>query len=193
VVSIVQGWEAGICTRGFPMAGRSFGYARVFTDDQNLDLQLDALTRHGIPASHIFKDKLSGAKCDRPGLDKCLSVLRTGDVLVVWRLDRLGRSVRHLITLVEDLREKGIGFRSLQKGRSIRRRRRVNWSSTSSRRWRSLSVASSRNAPRPGWPSQEHADDGADDRASSCCKPRSWPSGNLPATRRSPLTTSAAR
>ena len=98
------------------MAGRSFGYARVSTDDQNLDLQLDALTRHGIPASHIFKDKLSGAKCDRPGLDKCLSALQAGDVLVVWRLDRLGRSLRHLITLVEGLHEKGIGFRSLQEG-----------------------------------------------------------------------------
>ena len=98
------------------MSGRSFGYARVSTDDQNLSLQLDALTKHGIPNSQIFKDKLSGARCDRPGLAKCLDVLETGDVLVVWRLDRLGRSMRHLITIVEDLRDRGIGFRSLQEG-----------------------------------------------------------------------------
>ena len=98
------------------MSGRSFGYARVSTDDQNLALQLHALTHHGIPASQIFRDKLSGAKSDRPGLTKCIDALESGDVLVVWRLDRLGRSMRHLITLVEDLRDGGIGFRSLQEG-----------------------------------------------------------------------------
>jgi DNA invertase Pin-like site-specific DNA recombinase len=98
------------------MSGRSFGYARVSTDDQDLTLQLDALTRHGISASRIFKDKLSGARCDRPGLTKCLDALESGDILVVWRLDRLGRSMTHLITLVEDLRERGVGFRSLQEG-----------------------------------------------------------------------------
>jgi DNA invertase Pin-like site-specific DNA recombinase len=79
-------------------------------------LQTDALTRHGIPKSHLFMDKLSGAKTERPGLSKCLDTLQTGDILVVWRLDRLGRSMRHLITLVEDLRGKGIGFRSLNEG-----------------------------------------------------------------------------
>ena len=98
------------------MNGRSIGYARVSTDDQNLTLQIDALTKHGIPASQIFKDKLSGAKCDRPGLAKCLDIIQSGDILVVWRLDRLGRSMRHLITLVEDLRDRGVGFRSLQEG-----------------------------------------------------------------------------
>ena len=98
------------------MSGRSFGYARVSTDDQNLALQLHALTHHGIPASQIFRDKLSGARSDRPGLTKCIDALESGDVLVVWRLDRLGRSMRHLITLVEDLRDPGIGFRSLQEG-----------------------------------------------------------------------------
>jgi DNA invertase Pin-like site-specific DNA recombinase len=61
-------------------------------------------------------DKLSGAKTERPGLTKCLETLQSGDILVVWRLDRLGRSMRHLITLVEDLRSKGIGFRSLSEG-----------------------------------------------------------------------------
>ena len=61
-------------------------------------------------------DKLSGAKSDRPGLAKCLDSLQSGDILVVWRLDRLGRSMRHLITLVEDLRSCGVGFRSLNEG-----------------------------------------------------------------------------
>jgi DNA invertase Pin-like site-specific DNA recombinase len=98
------------------MSSRSFGYARVSTDDQNLALQLEALTKHGIAPSRIFKDKLSGAKSDRPGLSRCLDAVETGDVLVVWRLDRLGRSMRHLITLVEDLRDRGVGFRSLQEG-----------------------------------------------------------------------------
>ncbi len=96
--------------------GRILGYARVSTDDQDLSLQIDALEKHGIPKSLIFTDKLSGAKDDRPGLTKCLDSLRSGDVLVVWRLDRLGRSMRHLITLVEDLRSCDVGFRSLNEG-----------------------------------------------------------------------------
>ncbi len=96
--------------------GRILGYARVSTDDQDLSLQIDALEKHGIPKSLIFTDKLSGAKDDRPGLTKCLDSLQSGDVLVVWRLDRLGRSMRHLITLVEDLRSRDVGFRSLNEG-----------------------------------------------------------------------------
>ena len=95
---------------------RLIGYARVSTDDQDLSLQIDALTKQGIPTTAIFMDKLSGAKIDRPGLAKCLSTLQSGDILVVWRLDRLGRSMRRLITLVEDLRKKGIGFRSINEG-----------------------------------------------------------------------------
>ena len=101
-------------TNGQPK--RLVGYARVSTDDQNLTLQLDALTRHGISKTDIFTDKQSGAKAERPGLTKCLDALQEGDILVVWRLDRLGRSMRHLITLVEDLRERGVGFRSLNEG-----------------------------------------------------------------------------
>jgi DNA invertase Pin-like site-specific DNA recombinase len=97
-------------------SGRILGYARVSTYDQDLSLQIDALEKHGIPKSLIFTDKLSGAKDDRPGLTKCLDSLRSGDVLVVWRLDRLGRSMRHLITLVEDLRSCDVGFRSLNEG-----------------------------------------------------------------------------
>lgn len=95
---------------------RLFGYARVSTDDQDLSLQIDALTKQGIPTKAIFMDKISGAKTERPGLNECLKSLQPGDILVVWRLDRLGRSMRHLITLVEDLRNKGIGFRSVSEG-----------------------------------------------------------------------------
>ncbi len=97
-------------------APRQFGYARVSTDDQNLSLQIEALTKHGIPKPCIFMDKMSGVKTERPGLTKCLATLESGDILVVWRLDRLGRSMRHLINLIEDLRSRGVGFRSLNEG-----------------------------------------------------------------------------
>jgi len=97
-------------------ASRQVGYARVSTDDQDLSLQIDAITKQGIPTTAIFMDKVSGAKTERPGLSKCLAALQSGDILVVWRLDRLGRSMQHLITLVEDLRSRGVGFRSLNEG-----------------------------------------------------------------------------
>src|SRR5829696_122399 len=87
------------------------GYARVSTDDQNLDLQKDALEKAG--CEQIYTDQVSGTKARRPGLEQALSHLRSGDTLVVWRLDRLGRSLRHLIDTVTDLQEKGIEFKSL--------------------------------------------------------------------------------
>ncbi len=87
------------------------GYARVSTEDQTLDLQLDALTKAG--CDRIFRDTFSGAKADRPGLRDALDHLRAGDTLVVWRLDRLGRSLRHLIETMTSLEQRGIGFRSL--------------------------------------------------------------------------------
>jgi|SRR5829696_6930352 len=87
------------------------GYARVSTQDQNLDLQRDALERAG--CEQIFTDQVSGTKARRPGLEQALSHLREGDTLVVWRLDRLGRSLRHLIDTVTNLQEKGVGFKSL--------------------------------------------------------------------------------
>ena len=88
------------------------GYERVSTDDQSLSLQQDALNAAG--CTRIFADKMSGAKADRPGLQAAFDYLRAGDTLVVWRLDRLGRSLKDLITLVETLEQQGIGLRSLQ-------------------------------------------------------------------------------
>jgi DNA invertase Pin-like site-specific DNA recombinase len=87
------------------------GYARVSTDDQNLDLQRDALEKAG--CEQIFTDRVSGTKASRPGLEDALSHLRSGDTLVVWRLDRLGRSLTHLIATVTALQERGVGFKSL--------------------------------------------------------------------------------
>ena len=93
-----------------------YGYARVSTDDQELDLQLDALKQAGCDDANIFHEKVSGAKSDRPALDACIAKLEKGDTLLVWRLDRLGRSMPHLVGLVEDLRERGVGFRSICDG-----------------------------------------------------------------------------
>lgn len=92
------------------------GYARVSTNGQELQLQLDALKKAGCSKKDIFTDKASGSKAARPGLDECLRQLKQGDTLLVWRLDRLGRTVRHLIDLVEQLRERGVGFKSLCDG-----------------------------------------------------------------------------
>lgn len=90
------------------------GYARVSTNEQNLDLQIDALTLAG--CEKIFSDTMSGIKDKRPGLEQALSHLRQGDTLMVWRLDRLGRSLRHLINTVDELSSQGIQFRSLIEG-----------------------------------------------------------------------------
>jgi DNA invertase Pin-like site-specific DNA recombinase len=87
------------------------GYARVSTGDQNLDLQLRALKAAG--CEQIFEDQVSGVAVKRPGLDGALAVLGQGDVLAVWRLDRLGRSLPHLIEVIRDLGARGAGFRSL--------------------------------------------------------------------------------
>jgi len=87
------------------------GYARVSTEDQNLDLQLRALAAAG--CGQIFEDRVSGAVVDRPGLGQALKSARPGDVLVVWKLDRLGRSLSHLIEVVRDLGVRGVDFRSL--------------------------------------------------------------------------------
>ena len=88
------------------------GYARISTPDQNLDMQIDRLKAAG--CEKIFTDCISGAKSDRPGLNKALDFARSTDVLVVWKLDRLGRSLTHLISTVQSLTERGIEFKSLQ-------------------------------------------------------------------------------
>ena len=91
------------------------GYARVSKADGNqvLDLQIDALQGIGITYGQIYVDKASGAKDDRPGLDNCLKALREGDTLVVWKLDRLGRNLKHLVSTVDDLSRRNIGFKVL--------------------------------------------------------------------------------
>lgn len=87
------------------------GYARVSTDDQSLDLQRDALTRAGCVT--VYEEHASGKNADRPELKQCLKALRSGDTLVVWRLDRLGRSLTDLVKIVTDLEQRGVYFESL--------------------------------------------------------------------------------
>ena len=87
------------------------GYARVSTQEQNLDLQMEALAKAG--CKKIFEDKISGSRSERPGLARAMEVLREEDTFVVWKLDRLGRSVKHLVDLVGELHKKGIQFKSL--------------------------------------------------------------------------------
>lgn len=91
------------------------GYMRVSSDSdrQATDLQHDALVAAGIDERHLFEDRCSGARDERPGLKKVLAYLRKGDTLVVWKLDRLGRSLVHLLKIIKDLQAQGIGFKSL--------------------------------------------------------------------------------
>lgn len=103
-------------SRGFPLM--LVGYMRVSSDSdrQSTDLQRDALVSAGIDVRHLFTDHASGAKDDRPGLTKALDFLQAGDVLVVWKLDRLGRSLYHLLTIIDSLKNKQVAFRSLTEG-----------------------------------------------------------------------------
>jgi DNA invertase Pin-like site-specific DNA recombinase len=89
------------------------GYARVSTNEQNLDLQRDALKKAGVSSKNLYSDKITGTKQERPGLEAALSHLREGDTLVVWRLDRLGRSLKHLIETVTALKQQHIAFQSI--------------------------------------------------------------------------------
>src|SRR5271163_5142382 len=88
-----------------------YGYARVSTDDQNPAMQLAALKKAGCKT--VFRDELTGAHVNRPALARCLKTLQTGDTLIVWKLDRLGRSLRDLIHMLDDFKQQGIKFRSL--------------------------------------------------------------------------------
>jgi DNA invertase Pin-like site-specific DNA recombinase len=94
------------------------GYMRVSSDSdrQSTALQRDALIAAGIDTRHLFEDKASGARDDRPGLKSCLEFIKTGDTLVVWKLDRLGRSLPHLLTIVAGLHDVGVAFHSLTEG-----------------------------------------------------------------------------
>jgi DNA invertase Pin-like site-specific DNA recombinase len=94
--------------------GKKIGYARVSTSDQDLDLQVRELKAAG--CKQVITDRVSGTKRERPGLDTCLNAIKKGDTLVVWRLDRLGRSMQHLVNVVADLKGRGVGFKSLRDG-----------------------------------------------------------------------------
>lgn len=87
------------------------GYARVSTNDQNPELQVDALEKAG--AEQVFQEKYTGTWRERPELSQCLRMLREGDVLVVWKLDRLARSLKNLVEIVQELQDRGVGFKSL--------------------------------------------------------------------------------
>src|SRR5215470_744088 len=118
------------------------GYARVSTQDQTLDLQTDPLTRAG--CEKIFTGTTSGAKAERPGLQDAMKHLRAGDTLVVWRLDRLGRTLRHLIATIMDLSTHRIGFKSLQESMDTTPSGGSS-SSIFSERWRSSTGKSSKS------------------------------------------------
>ena len=92
----------------------NIGYARVSTVDQNLDLQLDALKEAG--CEQFFTDKITGTKFDRPQLGELKKILRGGDNVIVWKLDRMGRGLRDMINLMKEFEEKGVGFKSLTEG-----------------------------------------------------------------------------
>jgi DNA invertase Pin-like site-specific DNA recombinase len=91
-----------------------FGYARVSTKSQKHDLQVDAFLKEGIDTKNIYADISSGAKSERKGLDELLSKLREGDTVVVWKMDRIARSLSHLVKLIEDFDKRGVHFKSIQ-------------------------------------------------------------------------------
>lgn len=93
--------------------GRLFGYARVSTADQKLDMQIDALMRAGVERDDIYVETVSGASRRRPALEKCIKALRRGDTLYVWKVDRLGRKTLQVLARLDDFRKRGIEFKSL--------------------------------------------------------------------------------
>jgi DNA invertase Pin-like site-specific DNA recombinase len=124
--------------------GHLLGYARVSTTDQQPQVQVDALEAAG--CFRVFTETASGARPDRPALEQALDQLRPGDTLVVWKLDRLGRSLRHLVDTLTALADRGVGFRSLQE-QSTPPPPAASSSSTSSLPWPSSNATSSANAP----------------------------------------------
>jgi len=125
------------------------GYARVSTAEQTAALQQDALRAAG--CSRIWADTASGTRTDRPQLAAVFDHLRAGDTLAVWRLDRLGRSLPHLIETIGQLEARGVGFKSVQENIDTTTPA-AGWCSTSSGRWPASNGNSSRSAPSPGWP-----------------------------------------
>ena len=93
--------------------GMKIGYARVSTEDQRMDLQIDALRAAGVEEDWIYHEKTSGKRSSRPALDECMKCLRRGDTLVVYKMDRLGRSLKELVNIMERLDKHNIGFKSL--------------------------------------------------------------------------------
>ncbi len=89
-----------------------FGYARVSTQDQNLNLQVDELQKYG--AERIFQEKITGTRKDRPELENMIQMLREGDTVIVWKLDRIGRSIKHLIDLIEEFKNRKVNFVSIK-------------------------------------------------------------------------------
>jgi DNA invertase Pin-like site-specific DNA recombinase len=92
----------------------NIGYARISTIDQNLDLQLDALKQAG--CEQVFTDKITGTKFDRPQLGELKKILRTGDTVIVWKMDRMGRGLRDMIILMKEFEDKSVGFKSITEG-----------------------------------------------------------------------------
>ena len=132
------------------------GYVRVSKADgsQTVDLQRDALLAAGVHAAHLYDDLASGRSDDRPGLASCLKALRDGDTLVVWKLDRLGRNLHHLVNTVHDLTARGVGLKVLTgQGAAIDTTTPAGSSSSgSSPHWPSSNASSSPSGPPPGWP-----------------------------------------
>jgi hypothetical protein len=136
------------------------GYVRVSTTDQQPQLQVDALEHAG--CYRVFTETARGAAADRPVLAEVLDQLRPSDTLVVWKLDRLGRSLRHLVNTIAGLADRGIGFRSLQEAidtttPAASSSSTSSTSSTSSPPWPSSNATSSGSGPGPGWPPPEPA------------------------------------
>jgi hypothetical protein len=127
--------------------GMLIGYARVSTQDQNFELQIEAL--HKVGCKRIFEDKASGSRAERPGLAKAQESFRKGDTLVVWKLDRLGRSVKNLVDLVGELQKQGVQFRSLTDS-SILAQLRAASSFTSWRAWLKWNGSLLSNERAPG-------------------------------------------
>ena len=105
--------------------GKLFGYARVSTEDQDLGMQIDELKAAG--CKFVFSDKASGVRSERPSLDDCLSKLQAGDTLAVWRLDRLGRSMPHLVSIVSELKNRGLASSPFAMELLIRQPLQGNW------------------------------------------------------------------